>query len=141
MLEDGKIKVADLKERIKALRKDKAGADERAILESYVKLVDNEATYNKTIKALREDLDKTVKKHYEKLTEEEIKHLIVDLKWSFAIFAGIDVIYSTVSHHLANRIIELAERYETTLSECASDVDDFEKKVKAHLERMGFAWS
>lgn len=140
VLEDGKIKTADLKERIKALKKDKSGADELAILTNYAKLLDNEATYNKTIKALREDLDKAVKKQYEKLTEEEIKHLIVDLKWSFAIFEGIDAIYSAVSHQLTNRITELAERYETTLNECVSEVDEFEKKVKTHLERMGFAW-
>jgi type I restriction enzyme M protein len=140
VLEDGKIKAADLKERIKVLKKDKSGADELTVLESYLKLLDNEATYNKTIKASKEALDIVVKVQYEKLTEEEIKHLIVDLKWSFAIFDGIDAIYSAISHHLANRITELAERYETTLSECASEVETFEKKVKTHLERMGFAW-
>ncbi|WP_094604502.1 hypothetical protein SPSIL_052620 [Sporomusa silvacetica DSM 10669] len=140
VLEDGKIKTADLKERIKALKKDKAGVDELAVLENYSKLLDNEATYNKTVKASKEALDSVVKVQYEKLTEAEIKHLIVDLKWSFAIFDGIDTIYSAISHHLANRITELAERYETTLNECASEVDEFEKKVKSHLERMGFTW-
>lgn len=140
VLEDGKIKTADLKERIKALKKDKSGAEELAVLESYAKLLDNEAIYNKTIKASKEALDEVIKKQYAKLTEEEIKHLIVDLKWSFAIFDGIDAIYSAVSHHLANRITELAERYETTLSEYVNEVADFEAKVKSHLERMGFGW-
>lgn len=140
VLDNGKIKTADLKERIKALKKDKSGAEELAVLESYAKLLDNEATYNKTIKAFREDFDKKIKVQYEKLTEEEIKYLIVDLKWSFAIFDGIYAIYSAVSHHLDNRITDLAERYETTLDECVNEVADFEAKVKSHLERMGFGW-
>jgi len=140
VLEDGKIKTADLKDRIKVLKKDKAGADERKVLESYAKMLDNEATYNKAIKDSKIALDILVRAQYEKLTAEEIKHLIVDLKWNFAIFEGIDSIYSAVSHHLANRITELADRYETTLGECNSEVDEFEAKVKSHLERMGFVW-
>jgi type I restriction enzyme M protein len=140
VVEDGKIKVGELKDRIRVLKRDKSGEDELTVLESYSKLLDNEATFNKTIKVAKESLDAVVKARYKTLTESEIKHLIVDLKWSYAIFDGIDTIYSSVSHHLANRITELVERYETTLSEYENQVADFEERVKSHLERMGFVW-
>ena len=41
---------------------------------------------------------------------------------------------------MANRITELAERYETTLPELEREVADYETKVRAHLKRMGFTW-
>ena len=140
VLADGKIKAADLKQRIKELKKDKSGAEELDVLEKYSQLLDNEYTYNKAIRALKEDLDIALKRKYKKLSIEEIKYLIVNLKWSFDIFAGIDAIYTSVSHHLANRITELAERYESTLAEYTNEVVQYESKVKSHLERMGFKW-
>ena len=140
VLEDGKIRVADLKARIKELREDKSEPEELEILESYAKLLEDESTYNKTIRAFNEDLDIAVKAQYNKLSIDEVKHLIVDLKWSFDIFEGIDAIYEAVSHRLANRITELAERYETTLVECAHEVEEYEAEMRSHLERMGFEW-
>lgn len=41
---------------------------------------------------------------------------------------------------MTNRIVELVERYENTLPELSAAVADYESKVKAHLERMGFVW-
>ena len=37
-------------------------------------------------------------------------------------------------------VIELAERYESTLPQLESDTTEYEAKVKSHLERMGFKW-
>lgn len=140
VVNDGKIKSADLKERIKDLKKDKTAEDELAMLERYSKLLSKESVLNKKIKESKETLDKKIKVKYEELSIEEIKHLIVDMKWNKDIFKGIKAIYSAVSHNLANGITVLAERYETTLLECDNDVKDYEAKVKSHLERMGFAW-
>ena len=55
-------------------------------------------------------------------------------------FEGIKALYVTTSHEIARRVAELAERYEDTLPSLESDVDIYEAKVKAHLERMGFVW-
>ncbi len=41
---------------------------------------------------------------------------------------------------MANRISELANRYDSTLPNLEKDVEDYEAKVKSHLERMGFGW-
>ncbi len=45
-----------------------------------------------------------------------------------------------ISHRLTQRIKELAERYETPLPELTVEVGELEKKVNAHLEKMGFVW-
>ena len=72
---------------------------------------------------------------------EEIKDLVVEKKWCLTIFNGIDDIYSAISQRLTNRIVELAERYAEPLPQIEQEVDDFESKVKSHLERMGFSWN
>ena len=41
---------------------------------------------------------------------------------------------------MANRITQLAERYENTLPQLEQEAADYEAKVRAHLERMGFEW-
>ena len=90
------------------------------------------------IKKLNEELETKVKAKYSELTDEEIKRLIVDFKWYASIFNGINLLYETASHNIASRITELAERYNEPLAMLEKSVDDYESKVKAHLERMGF---
>ena len=72
---------------------------------------------------------------------DEIKELLVNRKWYYTIFAGIKALYTSISHEIAGRITELAERYENTLPELESELETYEAKVKAHLERMGFVWN
>lgn len=66
--------------------------------------------------------------------------MLVEEKWFAAIYSGIDAIHEAVSHHLSARVTQLVERYEYTLKECEDEVDQYEAKVKSHLERMGFVW-
>ena len=40
----------------------------------------------------------------------------INKKWILSVFNGIDPLYTRISHGLANRALELAERYEKTLS-------------------------
>lgn len=96
--------------------------------------------YNKIVKDLNKALDEKCRARYDSLTDEEILDLLVNKKWFNSIFAGIADLYAAISHHLTNRIIELAERYESTLPQLESDTTEYEAKVKSHLERMGFKW-
>lgn len=93
------------------------------------------------VKELNVALDDSCKRKYNDLTVDEIKELLVNRKWYYTIFAGIKALYITTSHEIAGRITELAERYENTLPELESELETYEAKVKAHLERMGFAWN
>lgn len=54
--------------------------------------------------------------------------------------AWISDLYAAISHQLTNRIVELEERYESTLPELMSATTEYEARVKSHLERMGFKW-
>ena len=45
-----------------------------------------------------------------------------------------------VSQALAQRVKELAERYETPLPRMATRVGYLENNVNENLKRMGFAW-
>ena len=95
---------------------------------------------NKIVKELVQAFDLMVKEKYSVLTIEEIKELLVNKKWYYTIFDGIKSLYATTSHHIANRIVELVERYENTLPSLETEVGELEKKVKAHLAKMGFNW-
>ena len=89
---------------------------------------------------LNKALDEKCRSRYKALTDAEIIDLLVNKKWFDSIFAGITDLYAAISHRLTNRIIELSERYESTLPQLESDTTKYEAKVKSHLERMGFKW-
>ena len=38
-------------------------------------------------------------------------------------------------------IKELAERYATPIPQMSLEVDEIEKKVNAHLQKMGYTWN
>jgi len=136
----GSITKGELQKRIKEIKHDKEATEELKILQQYEKLMTKESKLASDIKDAVSALDKLVYDQYEKLSIEEIKDLVVERKWCRTIYEGIDNIYSAISHNLANRIIELVERYEETLPQIEEEVDSYETKVKSHLERMGFPW-
>ena len=126
--------------KIKELKKTDPESEELAILCEYVDLSTKVKEYTKLIKELNAALDEACKAKYAELTIDEIKELLVNRKWYYTIFEGIKALYVTTSHGIAGRVSELAERYEDTLPSLESDVESYEAKVKAHLERMGFVW-
>lgn len=145
----GNITMNDIKTRIKDIQGDDEYIEEYSVLKDYLSLRESETTYKSSIKKANETLEtlligdtrKSIVGKYEKLTIEEIKSLIIKEKWLRDIFDGIDRIYSTISHNLGNRVIELATRYERTLPSIESDVEELTKRVNAHLKRMGYSWN
>ena len=85
-------------------------------------------------------LDANAYAKYPKLTEAEIKTLVVDDKWLAALDAAIHSEMDRVSQQLTQRVKELAERYETPLPQMVNRVTEMEAKVNLHLQRMGFSW-
>ena len=122
------------------MKKAKDNGEEFAILSEYIELSDTVSKQNKIVKELNAELEIKVKAQYSELTDEEILELLVNRKWYYTVFDGIKNLYVTASHNMANRIIELAERYEDTLPFLNAEADELEKRVTAHLERMGFEW-
>jgi type I restriction enzyme M protein len=131
---------ARLKELKGLFSADSDAKDEIAVLNEWLKLSGGEAAFKKRLKEAGAALDAAVYAHYPKLTEAEIKTLVVDEKWLAALEAAIHGEMDCVSQQLTHRVKELAERYETPLLRMTSRLTVLQTKVNGHLERMGFSW-
>ena len=123
-----------------ALYGDDSAVEMDALL-TWLKLNNEESDLKKRLKAAEAALDAQAYARYAKLTESEIKSLVVDDKWLAALDAAIHGEMDRVSQQLTQRVKELAERYEIPLPQMVSRVAELETRVNRHLERMGFAWT
>jgi type I restriction enzyme M protein len=135
-----KVNKANVAGRLNEIKGDKGAKDEAAVLNNWLKLNSDEADIKKRLKDAEAKLDAKAYAHYPKLTEAEIKALVVDDKWLAALDAAIHSEMDRVSQQLTQRVKELVERYETPLPQMVSRVAELEAKVNRHLERMGFSW-
>jgi type I restriction enzyme M protein len=138
---EGKVTRATVTARLKEIKGDKEAKDEALVLTAWLALNEDETDLKKQIKEAEAALDAKAYAKYPKLTEAEVKALVVDDKWLAALDAAIHGEMDRVSQQLTQRVKELAERYETPLPRMTSRVAELEAKVNQHLERMGFAWA
>ena len=111
---------------------------EKRILKQYLKIADDYSDLSSIVKTAKTELDIKTLARYKTLTETEIKQLVVEDKWMASIERKVKTEMDRISQRLTQRIKELSERYESTLSVVANDVMDWEKKVNGHLVKMGF---
>jgi type I restriction enzyme M protein len=135
-----KIAAKAVKARLKEIGKDPLYADERAALEAYADLLEQQTEAKARRKAAQEDLDKKIDAKYPKLTEAEIKTLVVDDKWMARLSAAVQGELDRVSQTLTGRIRELAERYATPLPKLTDEVETLAARVEEHLKKMGAVW-
>ena len=135
-----KVNKASVAARLKEIKDDADAKDEAAALNAWLKLKGEEDTLKKQLAKAEDELDDSVYAHYPKLSEAEVKTLVVDDKWLGALDVAIHGEMDRVSQQLTQRVKELAERYETRLPKLADRVTELQTKVNGHLERMGFAW-
>src|SRR5207245_2588884 len=76
-----KIAAKAVKARQKEIGHEPVYAEERAALESYAALLDQQTDTKAKRKVAQEDLDKKIDAEYPKLAEADIKTLVVDDKW------------------------------------------------------------
>ena len=138
--DQGKITKTNLQARIKELEQELDWGEELTVLKDYLALLDKESKANTKVKNAQKELDKKLLEQYKKLTEEEVKTLVVDDKWLATITQEIKTELDRISQRLTQRIKELAERYERTLPELTNSVGELESKVNKHLEKMGFSF-
>jgi type I restriction enzyme M protein len=93
------------------------------------------------VKDAQKALDAKVLAKYAKLTEAEIKVLVVDDKWLATLAIDVQTELDRVSQALTERIKELAERYATPLPKLHDKVEILASRVDGHLKKMGFAWN
>jgi len=135
-----KIAAKAVKARLKEIGEDPLYADERVVLEAYADLLEQQSEAKAKRKAAQEDLDKKIDAKYPKLTEAEIKTLVVDDKWMTRISAAMQGELDRVSQTLTGRIRELAERYATPLPKLTEEVEELAARVEEHLKKMGAVW-
>jgi type I restriction enzyme M protein len=133
-----KVNKANVTVRLKEIKDDKEAKDEAAALNAWLKLANEEADLKKALKEAEADLDAKTQAKYPKLTEAEVKTLVVEDKWMAALASTIHGEMDRISQGLTQRVKELAERYETPLPQAVAKVAELEAKVNRHLERMGF---
>jgi type I restriction enzyme M protein len=135
-----KASVADRLKEIRGLfaRDDEDTREEAAVLDEWLVLSNQEAGLKKKLKDAEAALDAKAYAQYTKLTEDDIKRLVVDDKWLTALEAAVHGEMERISQALTQRVKELVERYETPLPQMVSRAAELEAKVNRHLERMGF---
>jgi type I restriction enzyme M protein len=136
-----RIAAKTVKARLTEIGKDPLFADERTALEAYADLLELQTEAKAKRKAAREDLDKKIDAKYPKLTEAEIKTLVVDDKWMARLSAAVKGELDRVSQTLTGRIRQLVERYAEPLPNLTEAVETLAARVNEHLRRMGASWS
>ena len=109
-------------------------------MKTYLALVEQEAAASGKLKAAQEALTVKLVARYPKLTEDEIKTLVVDDKWLATLAAAVQGELDRVSQTLTGRIRELAERYATPLPQLTDEVAALADRVDGHLKKMGAVW-
>ncbi len=111
-----------------------------AVLLKWLNLDNRETERKRTLKVAEEKLMAKVLQQYGKLTEDEIRTLVVDDKWLATIAAAVQGELDRVSQTLTGRIRQLAERYATPLPQLTDEVATLARRVEEHLKEMGAVW-
>jgi type I restriction enzyme M protein len=137
----GKLTSKSIKDRLRAIKHDQDAGDERTLLDAYLALLEKESEAGKKIREAIRKLDAQVNAKYGKLTETEIKTLVVDDKWLVTLASSVQSELDRVSQALTSRIRQLAERYATPLPQITAEVETLSARVEEHLRKMGAVWS
>ena len=140
------ITAATVKDRIREINSDSGGndrdgADELKLLKSWLDLGIQIAALKKQARDAEAALDKLAFEQYPRLSEADIKALVIDDKWMARLAASVQGELDRVSQTLTGRIRELAERYATPLPQLTDEVAALAARVEQHLKQMGVAWN
>jgi type I restriction enzyme M protein len=136
-----KLTKTSIAARLKEIKGDPGAADERNVLDDYLALIEKEEASTAQIKELQGALLAKVAAQYGKLTEDEIKTLVVEYKWLATLAAAVQSELDRVSQSLTGRIRQLAERYATPLPKLAEEVATLAARVDGRLKKMGVVWN
>ena len=133
----GKVTKARVKELLRMLPDDPEWDDEREVLEHCVGLLDAASAAKTTLRRFQAALSEQVLARYSRLSEPEIKALVVQDKWLPRLRTDVEGEVRERTHRLSSRVTELEERYARPLPELESEVRSSARKVTEHLKRMG----
>jgi type I restriction enzyme M protein len=138
--EKGKVTKGGVKDRLKAIEDEPENNEERDAVTRCLALIDAESEASKAFDEARAALDEKVLARYGKLTEAEIKTLVVEDKWLASLRGAIDGEVRRVTQQLAGRVKELKERYSRPLPALERELEALSARVEGHLRKMGNVW-
>jgi type I restriction enzyme M protein len=136
----GKVTKGGVKDRLKGVDDDPENDDEREALTRCLELIEAEADAAKAVRDAQASLDAKVLAQYARLSEVEIKRLVVEDKWFASIRAAVEGEVDRLGQRLAGRVQALEERYAWPLPELEAEVEEYSARVEGHLKRMGLVW-
>jgi type I restriction enzyme M protein len=136
----GKVTKASVKERLETIESEAESDEERDAVTRCLALIEAEARAGNAVKDAQGALDEQVLARYAKLTETEIRTLVVEDKWFASIRAAIESEVRRLTQELAGRVKELEERYARPLPSLEQEVESLNAKVEGHLTKMGLVW-
>ena len=132
-----KFNKASVTARLKEIRTDREADEERQAVQAYLALIEQEAEVVAKLKSAEDALMEKVLAKYAKLTEDEIKVLVVDDKWLATLGAAVHGELDCMSQALTGRVRQLADRYATPLPQLVEEVAALTYRVEAHPRKMG----
>ena len=100
-------------------------------------LYGDEGAARKAAKEAKEKLDAATLARYGELSRSDVQHLVINHKWGTVIDDRIRVEVAGLIERLIERLHELGERYDSTLSDIQNEVDALAIVVEQHLAQMG----
>ncbi len=136
-----KVNKAQVSDRLKDIQGDKEAKDEVQALSKWLKLCGKESDLKKMLKEAETALDALAHDRYTRLTEADIKTLVVDDKWLCAIGLAVHGEMDRISQALTQRVKVLTERYASPLPQLADELETLASRVDEHLKTMGLVWN
>jgi len=136
----GKITKALVTARVKDIRHDPDSSEEMKLLNELTRLFEQEVKLKVVQKYLEKTLELQLKQKIAKLSQDEIKSLLVEDKWLARLQSELIDSIDLISHRFSSHLQELAERYAEPLPQIEQEVTELSKKVEEHLNKMGFSW-
>lgn len=139
--DNGSVTKASLKARYKELQTKRIVATyematEKMAIQQCLLKMESETEAKKRLAEAEEKLNQATLAQYGKLTEDDIKELLVRDKWFATLRRGVEAEVERVTQRLAERVRVVEERYAETLAEIESELRGLAGKVEQHLTRM-----
>ena len=131
---------ADCKKVLKILLKDAGREAEADAIRKYLDLRSGVSSAKKAATEAEKVLDNKTLEHFSKLTDDEIRLLMVERKWLPAIRKGMDELCESQLQGLATALLALNARYSETLPELECQCLEAQEAVHNVLREMGFFW-
>lgn len=133
-----KVNESVIKKAVKDASKLNFGKDDVDMFKKYLYLCKQKKEASKTLSDLQATLTDKVLAQYASLSEEDIRHLVVEKKWMHSVMSSCMEEMQQVTQQLSAAITTISARYERTLPSLEADAHRYEDEVNGYLTEMGF---